>query len=63
LHTTYDKIKTTLTLLVLAVTILGLTSTFALAEADVEKEYKEGLYQREQGNIYSSIEARPSTAF
>jgi len=71
LHTTYDKIKTTLTILVLAITILGVTTVFAQAETDVEKEYKEGLYQREKGNIYKSIEAfnsilsaqRPSTAF
>jgi len=57
LHTTYDKIKTTLTILVLAITILGVTTVFAQAETDVEKEYKEGLYQREKGNIYKSIEA------
>jgi len=53
----YNKIKKTFTMLVITVAMLGLTATFALAESEVEKEYKEGLYQREKGNIYSSIEA------
>ncbi len=44
-------------MLLITVAMLGLTATFAKAESDVEKEYKEGLYQREKGNIYSSIEA------
>ncbi len=53
----YSKIKKTFIMLAVTVAMLGLTATFALAESEVEKEYKEGLYQREKGNIYSSIEA------
>lgn len=51
------KIKAILTILILTVTVCVLTTSIAQAESDVEKDYKEGLYQREKGNIYDSIEA------
>jgi hypothetical protein len=54
---TTKKIKTLLTIFVLTITVCLLTTSFAQAETDVEKEYKEGLYQREKGSLYDSIEA------
>lgn len=59
MNTVNNKIKDIFTVLIFSIVFLGFCSfSFAqVEEPDIEKLYKEGMYQREKGNVFTAIEA------